>query len=720
MLEAQIARLSDEVQRLPATSTAKEQEDEGEQQPSRMAAACHLAATLPDDVHHQDDPKGVCSSVQSDSTAPADPPAAKNLDDDDHHQHDPRGACSGLPSSSSEPCSHCHDHQLQANKASMLCEALHTEVADLQVANNRLRTHATQQQQVQTGSAPVPPLNPRTVSQLLKAASRCNELEQRCSSLTQELFSAKQVCEREVQLAKARECQAQHDCEYQEARLQSLASEHEQLEGQKMAADQAILDLQCESSSLEASYNQQTAALRDGCHSLEDQVRRAAIDHQSCTEQKAQIQSDLARKQSTIDEISGSRQLLQEEITLLEQHVRSSASTIEIAERKCHELSKELVQARSQHQDKQAKLADALHKTEAQLAGTTDQLHQHEMLSTSRARDSAEQIQTLQSQVESLARQLDVMQARKSSEATPPAVSEQGSSAQQLREVQACQAQLAMAQNELSGKEQLALDVTAADDERKQLGQRLEQSEADLREAHDIIVHDQAQAASDLDAAELKCRELFRRLEDSKADLAAAQQALETEQQRQDDRLQDAELKCRQLTEQLHDSQVGLEAAQSALAESQDLPASAGACNVLALPSQHQPCGSDAGQDAVATHVQSGAGLANASTLHAEGKHHLSMIDQQAAGTDPAETVKPAACQQIQESKSITLDRVMHLEHRCRQQQAEMAELQEVRTAAVQEATELQDQVGIDHFIACTPTSWKGLTANAQWTCECT
>ena len=146
-LEARIAQLS----------------DEGTRQAAAAAASSHPLADVKADISFD--------ALHADGM---------------HHCHD--DLCSSHDQLiRSPPCSECEHHKHKAHEASRLAKTLQAETDDMRLAKKQLTAERAELENMQSASGVEHPLNPRTVAQLLKTASRCKQLEQRCADLRGEL-----------------------------------------------------------------------------------------------------------------------------------------------------------------------------------------------------------------------------------------------------------------------------------------------------------------------------------------------------------------------------------------------------------------------------------------------------------------------------------------------------------------------------------------------------
>ena len=426
----------------------------------------------------------------------------------DHGQDDPCSSQDQLIRS--QPCSECEHHKQQALEAYKLTETLQAEADNIRLANKQLTAEQAELENMQSASGVEYPLNPRTVAQLLRTASRCKQLEQRCADLHGELESEREKSQLEAQHFKAGEQKAMTQQLGLEADMKLLTSDHEQLKVMKAAADQAKADLQHQMDVLQAQLRQQAAAQEDSLQDLQDRLQAASTECQQAAEQKHQLQSELSVRQAKALESDIEVQRLHGNQVALQRDLAEAARKAHDAEAKSRQLCKDAQQQQLRTQDDTAALADALHCTEARLTDVTSCLDE------------------------------------------------------QQEAFQACQAELAKAQGALAGAdEQVATRLAAADAECRQLKHRLEERQAALRESQTTLL--ESQAASRSDAAEQECRELACRVSDSQTDMQLAQQALHTIQQDAARQTEDAECRCRRLTQELDDTTKLLKDAQDAL-----------------------------------------------------------------------------------------------------------------------------------------------------------
>ena len=121
------------------------------------------------------------------------------------------------------------------------------------------------------------PLDSRTVSQLLQAASRCRELEKQRMMLEQELAAVQQRCEHEVQLAVASEHQAKAQKHSLERDVQALASEHQQ---QQAASHHEVAELWGTYAASQSDHKQQALASEERLQQLMAELNAGVSNQQ--------------------------------------------------------------------------------------------------------------------------------------------------------------------------------------------------------------------------------------------------------------------------------------------------------------------------------------------------------------------------------------------------------------------------------------------------------
>ena len=527
-LEAEIARMSAELER-------------------QQAAAADAAVTS-------------SSAAGARSTSSAEATRSTDLVDDGVKGNTKAVAFNALPSG--QPCANCEHHQLQAHQATMLAEALQTEAAGMRLAKEQLRAQCAGCNGTPAQPGVEHPLNPRTVSELLNAGSRCKQLEVRCATLDQEVALARQDCENVAQLARTHEAEAKDQKLWLEAHIQSLASEHEQLKLAKAAADQTRADLQSQISLGQAQHEHETAALEDANCQLEDKMKVAAVDRGHFKVREGQLLAALSGMQSAADESSHEKQGLKDKHIAMEQDLQDITRKLQAAESKCAQPSNSLEQQSVHKQDEVEPSTGAVESAEASEAEEPHQLHEHHKEGTGEADASNMQIQAQQIRIGDLVKQIAAQHAAHDSEAKTIAVALQAAQVGHRQERQDLQAELAAAHDALSeAQRHSALDLEAAETRCRELTQKLKDCQAASREAQQASADRQDQASSQLEDANSRFAELLHKWEKSTADLSTAQAALETEQKEDNGQPSTKQCGCRQLKEKLNNSQAALQAA---------------------------------------------------------------------------------------------------------------------------------------------------------------